>query len=330
MNSSQFFFLDYTLLIIRGKNDQAIGYFCHSFLSQKKPVMRNTRNIGKIHVTESNLDMLVKSTTGLISLPEIYLKINQLMNDQTSVLDDFAIVVNGDANLASRVLKIVNSSFYGFPGQISSISRALNFIGITQLHDLVLTISAIKSLTISNQSIDMHKFWHRSIFSGVFAKHLAKQLNIRDCESFFVIGLLHEIGSLAIALNLPDEFVNTRMQAAENSVPLYQIEQGYFGFHYGQVGQALMKEWKLPVNFQEVTGHHPDLISAQQFVIETAIMHLAHLYAYGAELGQESEQTALQIELSAWDILGISADEIQKIETEAKQLSQEMEGMILG
>jgi len=292
--------------------------------------MHKTRNIGKIHVVESNLEMLVKSTTGLISLPEIYLKINQLMNDQTSVLDDFAVVVNGDANLASRVLKIVNSSFYGFPGQISSISRALNFIGITQLHDLVLTISAIKSLTVSNKTIDMRKFWHRSIFSGVFAKHLAKQLKIRDCESFFVIGLLHEIGSLAIALNLPDEFVNTQMQAAESDVPLYQIERGYFGFHYGQVGQALMKEWKLPDNFQEITGHHPDLVSAQQYVIETAIIHLAHLYAYGVESGQEFERTVLQVEPSAWDILGTSADKIQKIEMEAKQLSKEIERMILG
>ena len=123
------------------------------------------------------------------------------MNDQTSVLDDFAIVVNGDANLAARVLKIVNSSFYGFPGQISSIARALNFIGITQLHDLVLSVSAIKAIKLPNEVIDLHKFWQRSIFCGVFAKCFAKKLKLRDRESFFVIGLLHEIGRLALALN---------------------------------------------------------------------------------------------------------------------------------
>jgi HD-like signal output (HDOD) protein len=286
--------------------------------------MNNTNSI------DTNLDMLVKSTTGLISLPEIYLKIRELMNDQASVLDDFSVVINSDANLAARILKIVNSSFYGFSGQISSISRALNFIGITQLHDLVLSISAIKSLTLSSKVIDMQKFWQRSIYCGIFAKCLAEKLKLRDCESFFVIGLLHEIGRLALALNYPDEFHQAHQQSIQNNQLLYKIESDSFGFHYGQVGQALLKEWKLPANFQEITGHHPDLLSAQQFIIETAIIHLAHLSAHAEETDQDLEQMTQLVDPSAWEILNTSAEKIQETIKEAKQLSKEMEQMVLG
>jgi HD-like signal output (HDOD) protein len=290
--------------------------------------MQKTNKISSIN-SKTNLDMLIKSTTGLISLPEIYLKIRGLMNDQTSVLDDFAIVVNGDANLAARVLKIVNSSFYGFPGQISSIARALNFIGITQLHDLVLSVSTIKAIKLPSEVIDLHKFWQRSIYCGVFAKCFAKKLKIRDRESFFVIGLLHEIGRLALALNYPDEFQQARQQSTQNNLPLYKVEMDDFGFHYGHVGQALMKEWKLPTNFQEITGHHPDLLSAQQFITETAIIHLAHLYAYAEETEQQSEQISLLVNPSVWKILDMPAEKIQDIVTETRQLSKEMEQLIL-
>ena len=277
----------------------------------------------------SRLELLVKNTSGLISLPEIYLKIRRLMNEETSVLDDFAIVVNGDANLAARVLTIVNSSFYGFPGQISSISRALNFIGISQLHDLVLSISAIKSLSLPTTVIDMHKFWQRSIFSGVFAKSFAEELKLRDCESFFVIGLLHEIGHLILALDDPHKFQELQNLASEKNQSLYQIEFDYFGFHYGQVGKALMKEWNLPANFQEITEHHPDFLTSQQFVIETAILHIAHHYALAAENQEQAEQIRLQIEPSAWQTLGTNAENIDFMANEAKQWAKEMEQMVL-
>lgn len=275
------------------------------------------------------MDTLIKSTTGLISLPEIYLKIRELMNDQTSVLDDFAVVVNGDANLAARVLKIVNSSFYGFPGEISSITRALNFIGITQLHDLVLSVSTIKAIKVPVEVIDLNKFWKRSIFCGVFAKCFAKKLKSRDRESFFVIGLLHEIGRLALALNYPDDFQKAQQQSTENNLPLYKIETESFGFHYGQVGQALMKEWKLPVNFREITGHHPDLLSAQEYITETAIIHLGHLYAYAEETGQQPDQISVLVNPSVWKILDMPVEKIQDIVTETKQLSKEMERLVL-
>jgi HD-like signal output (HDOD) protein len=291
--------------------------------------MHKANNISTINSKKTNLDMLIKSTTGLISLPEIYLKIRELMNDQSSVLDDFAIVVNGDSNLAARVLKIVNSSFYGFPGQISNIARALNFIGIAQLHDLVLSVSAIKAIKLPNDIIDLHNFWQRSIFCGVFAKRIAEIIKLRDCESCFVIGLLHEIGRLALALNYPDEFQQAQQQSTENNLSLYKIESDSFGFHYGQVGQALMKEWKLPVNFQEITGHHPDLLSAQQFITETAIIHLAHLYAYAEETEQQPEQISLLVNPSVWKILDIPAKKIQEIVIETRQLSKEMEQLVL-
>ncbi len=275
-----------------------------------------------------NIDRVVSETSKLISLPEVYLKIRQLMDDPQSHINDFSAVVNTDPGLLAVVLKIVNSAFFSFSGQIDNINRALNLIGIGQLHDLVLSLSAIDSLKLPNDIETLQVFWQRSIYCGVVSKLLAQKLKLPEYESLFVIGLLHEIGHLILFLNYPQQAKSIVDQAQAENRPLSELERNAFGIDYGNVGQALMAEWRLPLKFQTITEHHIDPIYAMEYMAETLIVHVAHQVAVNKFPGADS----FQYEFSEENLrlLKTTEDEMIELSKKADEMSREIESLILG
>ncbi|MFW5443275.1 MAG: HDOD domain-containing protein [Methylococcaceae bacterium] len=292
----------------------------NDLFSQQEQYLTNTIAI--------NVEQLVSEISDLMSLPEIYLKIRELMDDPDSCLDDFAVVVNTDIGLVSAVLKLVNSAFFGFAGQIDNVKRALNLIGIGQLHDLVLSISAVDCLDLSNDIESLNIFWQRSIFCGVISKLLAGKLALPDAESLFVIGLLHEIGRLILFLKYPEESRLTVHLAKCENRALTEVEKSTFGTDYGEIGQALMAEWGLPVKFQCIIGHQLQPSKATDYLLETSVVHIAHTVAVNKFPGADSFEDMMDPKILAQ--LNISEEDINNLCTEANIISGEMERLIFG
>ena len=276
-----------------------------------------------------SIEQSIQEVTELISLPEIYLKIRQLMDDPSSDIHDFAEVIRYDPNLSVTVLKVVNSAYYGFTGQIDSIARAVNMIGIGQLHDMVLGISAISSMDFPNDIVPLKTFWRSSLFSGVLSRLLAEQLKIRQSERLFVNGLLHEIGHLLLYAKFPEQARQTMQTAQENGQGIHEAEQQLLGCHYGQIGAMLMAQWNLSANFQTLTCHQPTPQAVNENRIETALLHLAHGYAH--KQFTENEQTLDQlIDSAAWDITQLTPEQVEPTLETAQTTSADMEKVILG
>ena len=250
------------------------------------------------------------------------------MDNPNSDIGDFSEVVGCDPNLAGTVLKVVNSAFFGFPGQIDSISRAVNLLGIGPLHDMVLGASAMAALDYPNDIVPLKTFWRCSLFSGVLARLLANQLNIRKSDSLFVIGLLHEIGHLIIYSKYPEHAKQTIASQRETNQMIHVAEQSALGFHYGQVGARLMAQWPLPLNFQVITYYQPTPAYAPEHPLATAVLHLAHGYAHDiySETGQTLEQLILP---DAWEILNLMPEQIETTLEKAQEASSDMEKAIL-
>ena len=280
------------------------------------------------HSVVLDVEALVSDVSDVLSLPEIYLKIRELMDDQDSCLDDFAVVVNTDPGLVASVLKIVNSAFFGFAGQIDNINRALNLIGIGQLHDLVLSLSAVDTLDLPNDIEKLDVFWKRSIYCGVLARLIAEKLHLKDAESLFVVGLLHEIGRLILFMKYPKESRLAVIQAQTENQSLTEIERTVFGTDYGLIGKALMAEWNLPVKFQCITAYHPEPAKAKEYQLETTMVHIAHMIAVNKFPGADSFQFVVHENLLTQ--LNTSEEEMQALCAEADDISLEMEKMILG
>lgn len=277
---------------------------------------------------DNSLNHILKQIDGLISLPEIYLKFRLLINDPTSTNDDFSELISCDPNLSAIVLKVVNSALFGFPGQIDSIKRAVNLLGIGQLHDMVLGASAVSSLNLPNDIVPLKTFWRTSLFSGVLARLLAHQLNIRDHESLFIIGLLHEIGHLIMYAKYPGQTKQAIANVNNNNPLIHEVEHAILGFHYGQIGALLMAQWQLPISFQVITYYQPNPSDAPLHPLNTALIHLAHGYAhkYFHDTGLPLEQL---LSPDAWKLLNLTPVQIDNVLEKAIQISAEMEKAIL-
>jgi HD-like signal output (HDOD) protein len=274
------------------------------------------------------LDEVLKGIESLVSLPEVYLKFRQLMDNRNSSLPDFAKVVSCDPNLTALVLKFVNSPLYGFSGSVNNISVAINLLGTNRLHDLILTATVMK-LAYPEMMMPLKTFWCSSLYSGILARLLGRQLPIGDSESLFVAGLLHQIGYLVLYAKIPEQAKKALLRAEAENLPVHEAELAILGFHYGQVGAKLMALWRLPVDFQVMTYYQPTPLDAPMLKIKTALLHLVHAYAHQYISG-DGISIEDYIVPEVWQRLGINNDQLELALEQAKELTMGIENSILG
>lgn len=264
-------------------------------------------------------DMAKKAQT-LISMPDSYLRIQQLIDSPTSTIKDFANVVQLDPALSARILRIANSAFFGFPSSIESTDRAMNLLGIVQLHDLVLASSAIQACSkLPIKILNKMDFWRDSIHCAVLCRMIAQQSNILEIERLFVTGLLHQIGHLIICAELAEKAAFIIDKANETNVPRYLIEREILGFDYAQVGGELAKQWKLPLSFQETIAFQLEPEKAPQFAIETSIVHLAQQLVQQLNQQKKDPNTPLNASPYALDLIDIDPATLEEIKMASKE-----------
>ncbi len=276
----------------------------------------------------SALEKKLNSIDALISLPEVYLKYRQLMDDPESTPGNFAEVVGIDPNLSATVLKIVNSPVYGFSGKIDNISKAIHILGINKLHDVILTAS-LMALNYPNEILPLITFWRHSLFSGVLSRLLAKQLRFEESENFFIIGLLHQIGHLVMYSHYPEQTKQAILRAKQENQTIDIAERALMGFHYGHVGAKLMAQWRLPLHFQILTYFQPTPLEAPLLQRQTVLLHLAHGYANQHVNDQEDIPEPI-INPAAWHMLQIMPEHIDTALEQAKLISSELQRSIMG
>jgi len=274
-----------------------------------------------------DIEQKIEEITGLISLPEIYLKVRRLMDDDTSDIDDFAQVIIVDPNLSTRVLKMVNSAYFGFPEPVDSITRAINLIGIQQLHNMVLGVAAIASLDLPNDILPLKPFWHNSLYTGVLSQQMAGRLKLPRSDRMFMAGLLHEVGHLVLCAKLPDHARETIRVSVQTGQPMHQVQREMLGCHYGDVGAMLLAKWNLSAELQDLVRYHPDPASAPARTIETLLLHLAHACAGQNTLSPANADELIDAELRA--SIELTQDEIADCLQMARSISVEIGNSIL-
>ncbi len=272
--------------------------------------------------------ILVDNVTDLVSLPEVCIRINEMVDDPNASASDMAAAIMQDASLTGRLLKVANSSFYRFPSKIDTVSRAVTIIGTRELRFLVLATSAVRSFDhLPNEVVDMVSFWRHSVYCGVIARILAGQCNVLHKERLFVSGLLHDIGHLVMYHRIPDlvQVMHHRAKAAD--IPLYEAERDVYDTDHGEVGGELLKAWGLPESLFEVVAFHHEPAKADKHVLDTAIVHIANSLATLAELGSFNESEGPLIESFAWEVTGLSHDIIEPTLQEAR--AQFLEALLM-
>ncbi|MBT2969917.1 MAG: hypothetical protein B6D72_06570 [gamma proteobacterium symbiont of Ctena orbiculata] len=267
----------------------------------------------------------VTRETKLISLPEAYLKLKAVVERPDYELTDIADAVSIDPALTTRVLRLVNSPYFGLAGRIETVIRAVSMLGVQQIHDLALTTCVAHAFSgINPDHLDMRSFWRKSIFSGLAAQHLAKNRGVLDSERMFVAGLLSDIGHLILYQSVPQEILEADNLARERQLPAVEVEREMLGLDYARVGATLMRQWQLPDSLIETTEFHPEPLRARKFPLETSIVHIAVLLSSASE-AQAFDQGTLQPHASAMSTVNVSSETCLKI---SEAVESEVEGLL--
>jgi len=262
---------------------------------------------------------LVKDVAGLISLPDVCLRVKEMVESPEYSASDIGKVVSQDASLTARLLRIVNSAFYQFPSRIETVSRAVTIVGNRELRDLVFaaTVAGIFE-KISSDLIDIESFWRHAVYCGIVSRIIAKKSRVLHNERLFVAGLLHDIGRLVIAYKLPAQSREVITCMKQDSIQQHVAEEAILGFNHAQVGAELMKSWLLPPSHQMAALYHHNPQRADDFVLEASIVYLANAVTEMAEAGVHEADELTAVPNHIWEMTKVTMDDIEAILVEAR------------
>lgn len=210
-------------------------------------------------MNDSNLDQILDMVQSVPTLPEVAQELSRLAGDPNASAQDMAQVAEADSGLAAQILRVVNSSFFGFSRQISTIPQSIVVLGTHGVRNIALSITVSKLRPqIENQLtyFNIDEFWRHSLAVAIGARQLSRSLLICDPEEAFLAGLLHDIGKLVMIECCPDRYQEIIADAAESNIPLHLLEESRLGFTHADVGFALCERWKIPDSVAYNVQHH--------------------------------------------------------------------------
>ncbi len=252
-------------------------------------------------------ESLVIGVRSALSLPMIFTKLNDAVNDPCSSSRDISNIISEDAGLSAHLLRIANSAFFGFPKKIDTITRAVTVIGTKQLRDLALATSVVHMFKgIPNEFVNMESFWRHSIACGLTARILANFRRESNVEKYFVAGLLHDVGRLIIYMNAADLARMAIKRAHEENALLYEMENEVMGFDHAEVGSLLLRQWQLPEHTMNAVACHHKPSKANGYAHDASIIHVADIIANSMQLGSSGERFVPPLDEDAWECLSLS------------------------
>ncbi len=250
---------------------------------------------------------VLEGSVKIPTLPSIYNEINEVVEDPEGSFNEIGRIISGDSSLSARLLKIVNSSFYGFSTKIETITHAVTIVGTAQLRDLVLATTVMSQFKgIPKDLVNMEKFWEHSVACGLAARIIAVYMRDPNAERFYVTGILHDLGRLVLFLNETERMNEAIQQTKDSKVLLMDAERSIFGFDHAEVGSALIGLWDLSDRLEEVVCYHHHPMKAPNHPLDAAIIHVADLIVHAMELGKSGERFVPPLDPKAWDAIGLS------------------------
>ncbi len=232
------------------------------------------------HTPES----LVRDNIQLVSLPEVCMQVQTMADNPNCGADDLGRLIAKDTALTTKLLRLVNSAFYGFTSKVETVNRAVSLVGIAELRNITLAASAAEVFAdISADLMDMVSFWRHSVFTGLVARKLAAECHVLHHERLFTAGLLHDVGRLLIFMRLPEKASEILAAERRDHGDLYELERAVLGFDHAQAGAELLTFWQLPPALCAAVRYHHQPQEADDAQLEAAIVHLANAITHYLE-----------------------------------------------
>lgn len=276
---------------------------------------------------------LVDDVGPLLSLPELVLKVNDMVNRDDTSATDIAAVISHDPALATRILMVANSPMYASSRQIDTISRAVTILGTKQIRDLILSASAAKVFKgIPNDVISVEDFWHHSLYCALLARALAEMSKRVNAETMFTAGLLHDIGHLVMFNRVPEQSAAAILLTIQGDADrdLFDAEREVLGFTHCDVGASLAERWHLPEVLMVCIAYHHHPAQAPHFADAVAHVHIANAIASLPYSDTPTADDLRRVDANAWKMAGIAPEDIGPAAQKAQSQLQETQQALFG
>lgn len=272
-------------LILSGHADQQLILQCvgstHQFLSKPcdPEALRATIHRAmdlESSVKNARLQRLVARMDHLPSVPSLYTEIVDKMNDPDASLEDVGSIIAQDPGMTAKILKLVNSAFFGLRREVSSPTDAAAFLGLDTIKSLVLSLHAFSQYeSIKAEGFSLAALWNHSLATAAAAKRIAQleKAELKTIDQAFAAGLLHDTGKTVLAFNFPGQYGKTIEAALAQGRDPLMAEQEAFGANHADVGGYLLGLWGLPVAVVDAIAlhHHPQQSADAAFTPLTAV-----------------------------------------------------------
>ncbi|HQK99930.1 MAG TPA: HDOD domain-containing protein [Smithellaceae bacterium] len=253
----------------------------------------------------------VESINTLPTVPAVLKKLSAVIEKPKITVVEISSFISSDPALTSKVLKMVNSAIYGFPGRIASVSHATMLLGLNVIKGLLLGVSVFELMQKT-----MNGLYEHSLACAIASRVIAQKKELKEPEEVSVAGLLHDIGKVILLLEFSEPYESAMNEAREKNLPIFEAEKNRFDATHADVGGWLAEKWRFPRNLIEVIQFHHRPALAKNAPLETAIVHVADMLVRARGFGFAGENLVPEVNPVAWELLKLSDQDIRDILSE--------------
>ena len=258
-----------------------------------------------------DLKLIVKEVP---TLPIVYQQLFSKMSNPDVSAPQLAEVVSRDQSLATKILKLVNSAFYGYKKEINTISRAMVILGFRTVRNAALAISVFDYVSGAEEDsrFPVEDFWKHSLCAASVAKVVGQRTSMKQQEETFVAGLLHDIGKMIMLKYFPDDFGEVCGYAMDNNVTWIEAEKELLNVNHTSVAKAVLRSWNFPANLTEAIQFHHSPSSGTSYPSLVALTNIADNISYELGMGSPSSHTSKDCDPWSLSELGTTKAKIMR------------------
>lgn len=281
-------------------------------------------------------EMLIDRLDELPTLPTVVHELSRLINDPMSTTNQIEEVMENDQSITAKVLKLINSAYYAIPGGVSSLSRAIAYLGYDTVNQLILATSIIKALNQKNPpaTFDVQAFWTHSIGTAIASETIAKYLKHHNPAELFTCGLVHDIGKVALLVLDSEMLTSISKHARENNITFDEAEDALSTLKHDELGYLLSKKWNLPLHIQNTIKHHHQIDSLKRGGLSAEynqivdITILANLLIHALKFGNSGYEKIAGAPKDVLKRLYIDLDSLKVVSKEIKLALERADGFL--
>jgi putative nucleotidyltransferase with HDIG domain len=259
----------------------------------------------------------VENITTLPTVPGVLKRLSVVIEKKSITIVEISTFIANDPALTTKVLKMVNSAIYGFPGRIASVSHATMLLGLNIIKGLLLGVSTFELMQKT-----MSGLYEHSLACAIASRVIAQKMGLKEPEEVSVAGLLHDIGKVILAVALPTEYQAALHEAQQEGISICDAEKNQFNASHANVGSWLAGKWHFPRNLIEVIEFHHRPALAKNAPLETAIVHMADLLVRARGFGFAGDVYVPEVNAAAYELLNLTEGDIKDV---LKEMEDNME-----